>query len=245
MTWGLSILKITPMGCTDSRSELSDVEYTLTTTERCLTFHISKAWQSDFVIRKFSSQGKINASQLAEALIYLNFRGRNDPQVKAFYDSISGANGIVSMKQLLIATILLGKGTDLEKADLLFEVYDDEDSRVLREIAVKNFVSDLYEVVVVHLPTLITTQPPSEDNVKVTNYIEQIKFRGDRGKEKLAAKLLDNKPSITSGDFKGSLTSPDNRTLLKTWGLRDFFFKTYKVIPAAYNIEKHSIETRK
>lgn len=227
------------MGCTDSRSDLSDVEMTLTTSEFLLRFHSAKVQQTDFVFRKFSSHGLVNSSQLAEALSSLSFKPKENLQVKAFYDSLSAAQGNISLKKLLIASILLGKGTDLEKAELLFEVFDDDNSRTLPESAIRGLVDDLYEVVVLHLPTLVPTSPSTEDTVKVQNYIEQIKFRGDRGREKLVLKLLDGKSAISVGNFKNFIVSLDNRSLMKTWGLRDFFFKVYKVTPASYNIERN------
>jgi hypothetical protein len=137
----------------------------------------------------------------------------------------------------LIAGVLLGTGTDTQRAQTLFEIYDVASSHSLASSAMRSMVDDLYAVVVLHLPVLVSGLQ-SDDSVRVMNYIEQIKFRGDRGKDKLLERLTAGRTEVSSEAFKQTMASVDNKDLLRSWGVRDYFFKVYKVIPASYHLTK-------
>lgn len=228
------------MGCADSRSSLNDAEKILTSAEHKLRLHFRKVTEIDFIFRKFSHNDSVNSSQLAEAITYLCLPSADNPQVRSFYEALRGGTDKYSLKKLLVAGVLLGRGSEVDKASVLFEVYDDDSSHSLHKAALKQMVDDLYEVVVMLCPAILSALPSSEDAVKVLNYVEQIKYRGDLGKEKLIAKLSEGRDVVSVDIFTKNLSLFDNKDLLKTSGIRDFFFKVYKMVPASYHIDVNS-----
>jgi Ca2+-binding EF-hand superfamily protein len=187
------------------------------------------------VFRKFSNNAVVNLSQLTEALTFLSLTPHDLPQVTSFFESLRGGQSTCSLDKLLIAGVLLGRGADAQRAETLFEIYDVDSSHSLASSVMRRMVNDLYAVVVLHLPALVSVLPSSDDTVRVMNYIEQIKFRGDRGKDKLLERLTAGRTEVSSADFKQTMASAEYKDLLRSWGVRDFFFKVYKVIPASYH----------
>jgi hypothetical protein len=139
-----------------------------------------------------------------------------------------------SLTNLLLVGVLLSYGASAEKARILFEIYDDSCCHSLDYDTVIRMVEDIYQVTVLQLPVLAThCAGPS----LILGYIEQIKYRAERGKEKLVCAFLDGRLSLPQEAFIEYLTSTPNVTLLFTWGIRDFMFKVYKQIPSTRHIK--------
>jgi hypothetical protein len=136
------------------------------------------------------------------------------------------------LKDLLLVGVLLSYGSSAEKARILFEIYDDTCSHQLDSFTLRHLIEDLYALTVLRLPILTTAQAIDFDISKVLGYIEQIKFRGERGKEKLANAFLEGRLRLTQEEFIEYLTRDSNVRLLFTWGIRDYLFKVYQQIPS-------------
>jgi hypothetical protein len=134
--------------------------------------------------------------------------------------------------------VLLCSGRPQEKAQLLFEIYDDCDRGVLEGPAVKQMAEDLFELSVNLLPILVPTQRRgAHDPVKVKYYRDKILYRSAKSKEMLRLVLIGGTAASVGQDtFTACLSCDDRRRLLSASGIRDFCYKYWQAAPSSSHI---------
>lgn len=168
------------MGCADSKQK--EEEQVLAEQEMELGFKGTSVATIDFVIRKYSQNGLLNIGQFEDvvrALGLVTVNRRNSSNITGFYETFKTPNSCYDAKLLIILGILLGFGRVQEKARLLYEIYDIDNTHSLSLDDAAKMVDDLYEVAIVRLPTLVTADLGELDFIKVRTYIDQIKFKAD------------------------------------------------------------------
>jgi hypothetical protein len=216
------------MGCVSSnRSQLCAEETTLVTLEHELNYHTQSASQVDLVLRKYSSNGSLNVSQLHKAAIVLNIRTENFStfnQIKPFYDNLQ-TQGFTPLKTLLLLGVLLAQGSLVDKARLLFEVYD---QLMLEEVEVVTIVEDLFDVAVKRLPTLLGTKGNSEvTSAKI--YLAKIEHVKTAGVSKLTKLIAGEAPKVSKKHFVTTVSSDSVKQILTPEGIRAYFFSVYSL----------------
>lgn len=218
------------MGCADSRLKDNEEELCMATFEKGLHLSRQSAKFADLCFRKYSHDDQLNLNQFIEATTKIRIQRVNThqfPHIEAFFDQLRLENGNISLKKLLVLSVLLCKGGPHEKAQLLFEIYDDFDAHVLEGLTVKQMIDDLFNISVVLLPTLVAETSKSFDANKVKLYIEKILSRSNKSKDMLRMAFTEGSVRIRREAFVGNLCKEERKQLLSPAGIREFCFKYY------------------
>jgi Ca2+-binding EF-hand superfamily protein len=156
------------MGCSSSRASRLE-ELVLIEAQEVIGFSKHKSSYIDQIIRKFSANSHVNERQLQ--LITQNLEiSTTDAEhlrISAAFDKLRGKAGI-NVSQLLTMGILAGEGTNQEKAQLLFEVYDTACYDEISEENLHYLITDLLFVIVDCLGGL-SSQQDVQDYITVIN----------------------------------------------------------------------------
>jgi hypothetical protein len=220
------------MGCVSHRQRLNDEETTLTEQELKLNYYKHPSVQLDYVLRKHSHDGLINAAQFAAASIELGLVTSSEaPEslIAKFYSELSKA-GVWRLKQMLLIGLLLGEGQTGTKAELLFEIYDQDCADSILGSQVREICTDLLEVAVTKLSVLVGPhQNGPADPTSVNIYIDRLLINRKSTDAKIVSLILQGRSQITKADFVKALETEELRGLLSSSGFRRFYYKEYKV----------------
>jgi Ca2+-binding EF-hand superfamily protein len=137
------------MGCSESRGTRPEEAY-LIRAQHTLGFGSHRAAFIDQVIRKYSTGQVVNDSHLQSICRTLDIHTTNydlNSSITTAFSTLRNPEGL-KLKPLLVLGILCGTGSNQEKAQLLFEVYDEENERQLSSQRLNSLISDLLFVVV-------------------------------------------------------------------------------------------------
>src|SRR5574343_2107114 len=130
------------MGCCNTRDfkRDCDIESVISESEACLDLHNYSSEYLDRVIHRNSTQMKMSEQQFSrffESLKKVESRNEVKDFFRLFYDSKEQ-----NYETRLISTfgILMGQGSYQDKANLIFDNYDDESSRTLTKTQVRNMI---------------------------------------------------------------------------------------------------------
>lgn len=218
------------MGCTSSRTKLSQEETYLVQHENELNYHKKPSLQADLVIRKYSYKETVNASQLrntSERLGVLIANTGNFNKVEAFYNSLKKGESI-PLQTLLVLSLLLTQGSATEKARLLFETYDTLQQEELEHGSMAAIINELFEISVVRLPILVNNFSTSEaGNLK--QYLAKIEHIKGAAIAKLVSSIAKGTEKVKRVAFIETLASDSMKSLLTTSGFRGYFFNEYNL----------------
>lgn len=228
------------MGCTDSHSKLMEEEIAILNQEQVLGFKANFVTRIDFVMRKFSRNFELNARQFEDVVKALNLVATNrgkSTKIVSFFESFKMPNQSYDLRLLLLTGVLLGYGRASEKAKLIYEIYDVENSHSLTVKDIEQIVNDMFEIAVNRLPTLVTANQGEVDPIKVRTYIDKMNFRVKNCKAKLLVTLSEGNENITRDAFVGVLSSTEYQVLTTSSGLREYFYRVYQSTPSAAHID--------
>jgi hypothetical protein len=227
------------MGCANSRDKGPEEEHTLSAFEQALRLYRQLTTSVDFGFRKYSHDGEVNASQFAEACQKLHVQRLNTnplPTIEAFYDRLRKANGNIELKKILLLGVLLSRGSAHEKAQILFEIYDESDVHVLEGPTMRQMVEDLYDMSVNVLPTLVPATGKAHDSQKVKFYLERINYRSSKSRDMLLMALTGGDVRTRRDAFIGNLCKEDRQCLLSAGGIRQFCYKYWQSTPSSLHL---------
>jgi Ca2+-binding EF-hand superfamily protein len=194
----------------------------------------------DFIIRKFSRNFEMNSRQFEDVVKALNLlainRGKST-KITSFYESFKTPTGTYTMRLLLLCGILLGYGQAHEKARLLFEAYDIENTHSISLEEATKMVDDLFEVTVNRLSSLVAANQGETDPIKVRTYIDKINYRMKNCKAKLLLVLTEGNSVVTRDAFVRVMNSTEYQRLTTSSGLREYFYRVYQSTPSAAHID--------
>ena len=90
------------MGCVETKS--ASEETAVLVAEKGLNFHLQQSIRVDAIIRKFSSNGKINVSQLGRIAEILNINIYNNPpytKIEDMFRKLVSSDGLYELKDVL------------------------------------------------------------------------------------------------------------------------------------------------
>lgn len=118
---------------------------------------------------------------------------------------------------LLVAGILLSKGSDRTKATALYEVYETEATGMIKASSVQEILQEMFEIAIIDLKVLYTDV--GRDDL---TYFEEIKQNIPKASQEVCATLLERSLSIPKVIFIERLTTLKHGSLLHVYGLRQY-----------------------
>lgn len=225
------------MGCQESRARSSE-EVVLEKAEQAIGFHLLDVNLIDNTLRKFSHMGKINQTQLKRISRQLKINvidyGPNVKINEMFY-KLRKAEGDYLLQDLLVIGLILGKGTNAEKASLLFQIFDETSEGVIEVGKLQNHVfKTIFHHIVNTLGNLVTPQICSESlELKNRKYLDELKQVEEDGIRKIVEGILKDKSvrGIDEKDFSAALCQFEMGKLLSAIGFRTYFKNIYNTSP--------------
>ena len=218
------------MGCVSSRPIPSE-ERAVMIAEEGLFFHIHYASRIDSVVRKFSCNGKLNDSQLqrvADTLRIKTSNHGNHTKISLMFEKLQN-DGEYDMKDLLIVGILLGKGTPSQKANLIYQVFDESLSN---NIPIKKLKEQVFKKLCHHsvftLGNLVSTgQSPISNELKTNKYISELSEVETLCINKLSEEIAQLQKDIDEEVFTSYMSKCMDGALVSATGWRTYLHQIY------------------
>ncbi|CAG9333654.1 unnamed protein product [Blepharisma stoltei] len=225
------------MGCEKSRPRSSE-EIIISAAEEGLGFQDINVHLIDSTFRKFSHMGRINQTQLKRISRQLRINIVDfGPHVKInemFYN-LRKEEGEYFLRDLLVIGIMLGKGSNADKASLLFQVFDETSEGVIEISRLKDQVfKTIFQHCVNSLGNLVTTQQCSESlELKNKKYLDELKQVEADGIKKICDGIIADKTSrvIDEAEFVRVMCEFEMGNLLSSFGFRTFFKEVFNTSP--------------
>ena len=141
------------MGCISNKCDYNPEEIALLIKEMSLRYNMHPPSKLDLIHRKYSNSGKINENQWKEIKSLLHFKDECKNS-EVFYNSFLIGDEY-SLRLLLLLGNLLSYGNFTEKAKLMFEIIDVENTKIASKQKVGELVDDLIDISVNKIPLLI------------------------------------------------------------------------------------------
>lgn len=214
------------MGCAETRAKTSE-ERAIIFAEKGLQLHLQTASYIDWVLRKYSLNGKLNQAQLVRIAELLSMPIQNYEihlKISALFDRLKNAEREYNLKDFLVVGILLGNDTEIVKAKLLFQVFDE---RLDGRLDINYIKSDVLPLIIKHatysLPMLVSNDQTNFSNeVKILAYIENMKKGESKSIEVLTREMSNSKAIITEEMFIRFFKNFKDGDLIWPTGIRDF-----------------------
>ncbi|CAG9318815.1 unnamed protein product [Blepharisma stoltei] len=221
------------MGCAGSRSELSPEERCIVNAENILQYNQCNSHMVDYCHRKYSSNNEINPEQWRDIVLTLNLKADNTAQNKKivdFFNLFKGPEGKFHLRHLLVLGIMLSNSESKEKARLLFETRDNNDSKAISKTELFGLVEDMIEISVSRLPRLFVQTPnfqmTEEDMRKYVLSLTQLK---DKAKSPMANRFIGltkaSEETVSLANFLKTVEDVETAKLLTPTGIRTFVSK--------------------
>ena len=196
-------------------------ESELTSKERALFFYQFSSEHLDLHVRKYSSGDIITPRQMKHITDSLGVPGVETAKgdVANFYSSLYTETGYLRRNFILIC-VLLGRGEEAEKADLVFEAFDDDSSRKMELVEFDTMWECLVSNAIIHLPSLLT--PPSSSTIE---YLSRLKLSAPIAKAAIKYELMGEELSISMVIFRHLITLGRLKRILSPSGLRKLIYK--------------------
>jgi hypothetical protein len=219
--WVISTV-IVLMGCTESRHVLRAEEIPLVEAQLTLQLSQVPVQRIDQIMRKFSTNRHINDSQLEAISRELECSVSNteeSPKISYAFSKLQDSRGH-QLNLCLVLGVLCGQGTYLEKATLLYEVYDETLAGMIDDTQLSMFLNDLFFVVLNVLGALVDTQVAAKS---CEDYLNSCFEALPRVKAQLMRRIKTT-DAITLETFVHSLLAFDNGRILEPHELRSFLY---------------------
>lgn len=204
------------MGCKGSALFSRQEEENIYFHEQDLGFSFNYCEHIDFVIRKYS-QGdylKINSWTLVVKHLHLNFPRPDKTHLVDFYKSYT-EGGCIRTKDLLVTGVLLGDGTDADKARLLFEIADSDSRKVIDKLQVIGLLRALLMVSLCYLPLLAG---------ELSNYTRSLQGVEARALGRLLDAIIGSGDEIGKKAFINAFIDSEATIVLRPSGARRYCY---------------------
>lgn len=234
------------MGCTDSRTDKLDEEKVITSHEHLLGFSKHTSRNTDLVFRKFAYNEAFNENQWSEVCYKLKLATSDlHGTITKFYKQFE-RNGKYDMKPLLLLSIMLTRGTEVEKAKLLFEIYDYDCTLSLERNEVSAMISDMINVAVDKTSILTLEHPDNVEHIpKLNNYILKLKYRTKDAVHRLSTEIMSGLSSLRQDMFIEAMKGPDVKGILTSSGMRAYLNSLYGAPAKPWESSNQDISSNK
>lgn len=210
------------MGCTCSKRDLGEIEVSsFSPFELSLGLKTSHCKHIDRIFHRFSTFNYMSQPQFERACSTLKVdlstcRG-------FFYDFVKDEKYCV--KKLSTLGVLLGSGSVYEKAEILFENYDDDISNTLDVNEIHIMIKDLVSIAAEYIPKFVYKINELNEDLKLL--VNKLKFVGNYVAKQYLDDIMDDKLEI-SKEFFISKLEKKYAGLLRTEEIRKKCIFIYK-----------------
>lgn len=186
------------MGSLRSKPEGSlECQY-ITTLEASIGFDRNSPEEVQSVFSRFITNGTLDRRAVALIGRYLGLR--NTALLNEIANTISHNEERILVEHLLVLAILLSSGSSLQKAELLWDLYDREASGEMQRDALQN----LFEGIVTAACSIVVkiAKPPADiSEARFNKWQEDVKVRVVKGKEGFVDHFIGDKLVLKREDF--------------------------------------------
>jgi len=197
--------------------------------ESCLPFAKQPATKTATEALVFASAGYLTGKQLKDLLRSLGM------QVEGLEDESSPKTRLLQMfkegkkynaRKITLLGVLLGSGTLVRKAEILFNLYRNEEEREIAAGQVQRMVQHCCEVALYTLPHYAQMELEAVEEAKslpkLLKYVQKLSNSLPTTVETLSAALLGSSEQLSEVVFKHKVASTEARFLCSTVDLRSF-----------------------
>lgn len=216
--------------------ELTKEERIVMERERLLPFSKATAKKVDGVIRKYTKKGKLSRQEFLRAQAELELdllKHLEDPEsdIYKFFSSMKEGQ-LFNGRSLALCGILVGGGSEREKAEVLFEHFDKDAGGSLDRKEIHHMLTEIIQMSVDYL-TLLAVSENQQANTLDEEQLEAFQNKLNETQEslvnRLADKLLEHKEDIYSVEFVRKVsTDPELKQLLWSTGVRSLLIEEKK-----------------
>jgi hypothetical protein len=221
------------MGCacpTDSKPVADTTgEDQVAVYESCLPFAKQPATKTATEALVFAHAGYLTGKQLKDLLKSLGMEigdldEENRPKNCLFQMFKEGKK--YNSRKITLLGVMLGSGTLVRKAEILFNLYRNEDEREISASQIQRMVQHCCEVALYTLPHYAQMELEAVEEAKslpkLLKYVQRLSSSLPATVETLSAALLGSADHLTEVVFKHKLASTEGRFLCSTVDLRVF-----------------------
>lgn len=209
------------MGCTGSREGHIDEEDKLCRWENELRFQDFSTLQGHYAISRFTNSNSINSISFQQIAEILSLRVKNthkNPAVEGYFNSFKREDGSYNAHDFKVINVMLSTGVALEKAPVLFEVFDEGFEYSLSRVTIQQMIKEvIYNTTV----RAIEAVPASERPV-IEAYLQRIRENEGEAETIMLQIACGEEEIVTKEQFVGNLTRVEGAKFLSSTGIRRF-----------------------
>lgn len=209
------------MGCSGNREGHIDEEFKLSRWENELRFQDFSVLQGHYAITRFSTDNSINAFGFQQIAEILSLRVKNNHKnlaVEGFFDTFKREDGSYNAHDFKVLNVLLSTGVALEKAPIIFEVFDERFAGSLPRSTIQQMIKEVLYTTTVRA---IEAVPASERPV-IEAYLKRIKESEAEAEPIMLQIVCGDEEIVTRDQFVENLTRVEGAKLLSPTGIRRF-----------------------
>lgn len=212
------------MGCNDSRQGISDAEAALRSQEAMLLFKNQTVLANYLAICRYTRDNELDKTAFDQALtqmmvIKTNLGSSNT--ITDFYDSFMKSSDLYDAKLLKVLIVLLGSGTSIDKATILFEIYDPGFEMKLSRAKIAEMAGDIVNISVKKVEVLVTdAQFKHSGLIANQKYLSDLYARAGGAQDDFQKLVLKGQDFVSKSDFVEILSQPENSGWLSSSGVR-------------------------
>ena len=213
------------MGCISIREKLTNEEQAIMLMESQLEYFKNNCSTIDEIMKKYSNQGMIEKSQwvsFCSSLEIKHLKTSMCPLIEKFYKKFR-KHDYYDQKLLNLLGLMLSNGISKHRARLVFEIYDETNSRTVDMSVLTQITDDIAKISIEFLPSLVcnSTNPPVSRKV-VMEYSDHLLKNYNDLKDDILASIFNNCQSIACEDFSLIFDNYTNGELLTPHGFRKY-----------------------
>ena len=157
------------MGCSCSRLNFAE-EDLIQSAEETIGFDRLTSFDIDMYMYRFAIKLTLTISQLKAVFESLNLNAANfhdeGSPIANFYNNFKIENSLYCPRKLSSLGVLLGKGSIIEKANVLFKNYDTSVSDSLEYNEILVLITDILEIALIFIPKFAQALAKNEESKK-------------------------------------------------------------------------------
>jgi hypothetical protein len=218
------------MGCAWTRPEALNEEVLIQREEHAMGLASRNSFSLDLILRKYSHSSHLSYSALFQSAKELSLcltNYDNHLGITRFIQTFNKDN-LFKLKRVLIYAVISGIGSEITKAELLFQAYDQKCKHSLSANRVRSMIEHLFAIAIKKSIYLITSQmQPGDGRQSLKKYLNKCSIAIRFCIEEACGYILKNETSITQPRFIERISSFNKGCLLSTSGIRLFAYEFY------------------
>lgn len=213
------------MGCAESRAQMGTEEKAITKGEDSLGWGKFESTKAITAFEHRGSKDTLSSNQFKAALgdfdAAFDWIGSPDSELyKVFQNFKEGRN--FDGKKLQLLAILIGKGEAKEKAQFLFDAFDENADEELTKLELGKAFEGLADIAIKYLVDLGVGKPEEGklDEGKIQSYKKKLETQQPEKVEKILNDIFGENEKVGRGEFQSKMMTKGFKELVTSYGLR-------------------------